>query len=56
LIQTPFDVWVQSIAEILVHHRQVEPFRAEVATAPPDLFDIFLLLPISDDLQEPTSD
>lgn len=53
LIQTPFDVRAQSIAQTFVHARKVEPFWIEVSTAPTDGLGIFAIFPVGDDLQEP---
>jgi hypothetical protein len=53
LIQPPFGIRAQSIANILVHDRQVEPFRIKVAAAPPNGFGVFRILSVGDGLQEP---
>lgn len=41
LIKPSFDVRSQSIAEIFVRRRKVEPFGIKVATAPPNGFGVF---------------
>ena len=52
LIKAPFDVHSQSIAEILVRHRKVEPFRIKVATAPSNGFIILRVFRVGDNIKE----